>query len=182
MKKLLIVVDYQNDFVNGSLGFPKAKELENKIYDKIMRYKNNDDYIVFTQDTHFKDYLKTREGEHLPVEHCMKGTEGHELYGKLKDIDNSFIYNYINKTSFGLDSIDIGYQIPIDIDFIEIVGVATNICVISTAITLQNYFTNTEITIDASCCASFDDYLHEKALDIMEGLQMNIINRNKGDK
>ena len=83
MKRLLIVVDYQNDFVCGSLGFDKAKELEKGILEKIAEYQN--DEIIYTLDTHFDDYLTTAEGKSLPVPHCIKGTVGHKLYGGLAD-------------------------------------------------------------------------------------------------
>ena len=79
MKKLLIVVDYQNDFVNGSLGFDKAKEIENNIAGKIMKYRNDNDDIIFTYDTHYDNYLNTYEGKHLPVAHCIENTDGHKL-------------------------------------------------------------------------------------------------------
>ena len=87
MKKLLVVIDYQNDFVNGALGFKKAEELENNIYEKVNKYLENEDYILFTYDTHTEEYLNTREGRNLPIPHCIVDTKGHELYGKLKEFN-----------------------------------------------------------------------------------------------
>lgn len=94
MKKCLIVVDYQNDFVTGSLGFKKAEQLGNRIAEKIEKYRNEDWEIIFTFDTHEENYLNTNEGRNLPVAHCIKGTDGHKLYGKtakmLKKSDRCF--------------------------------------------------------------------------------------------
>lgn len=95
--KLLLVIDYQNDFVDGSLGFDKAKELEDKIYQKIMAYHNNHDEVVFTYDTHHENYLDTQEGHKLPIAHCIEGTQGWELYGKIKNLEG---YK-IKKNTFG---------------------------------------------------------------------------------
>ncbi|HDK7314162.1 TPA: cysteine hydrolase [Clostridium botulinum] len=180
MNKLLVVVDYQYDFVDGSLGFLKAKELEDKIYNKVKQYKNNKEFVIFTYDTHYNDYLKTREGKALPVKHCIEGTKGHKLYGRLQEFKN--YGDHFMKNTFSIEQNIIKIAKNLDIEEIELVGVATNICVISNAITFQTIFPNTKITVDASCCASFNDDLHEKALDIMEGLQMNIINRDREDK
>ena len=100
MKKCLIVVDYQNDFVTGSLGFAKAEQLDDRIADKIAKCRNEGWEIVFTFDTHEENYLQTNEGRNLPVEHCIKGTNGHKLYGRtakmLKESDKCFF-----KPSFG---------------------------------------------------------------------------------
>lgn len=89
MKKLLVVIDYQNDFVDGTLGFEKAKTLERPIYDKITKYLQQGHKVIFTYDTHCEEYLKTREGKNLPVLHCIKDTNGHKLYGKIKDFSSS---------------------------------------------------------------------------------------------
>ncbi len=128
-------------------------------------------------DSHYNNYLETREGIHLPIKHCLINTEGHHL---IPEIEN--VYDLLLKfNKFGLNNSDImkmNRRIS-NIESIEIIGVATNMCVISCAICLQNLdqFVNTEIIIDASCCASFDPILHEKALDVMESLQMKVINR-----
>ena len=85
MSKLLVVIDYQKDFVDGALGFEKAATLEQGIYQKVTKYLEEGYKVMFTYDTHYQEYLQTREGKNLPVPHCIKGTEGHELYGSLKD-------------------------------------------------------------------------------------------------
>lgn len=182
MKKLLVVIDYQNDFVNGALGFEKAKTLEPLIYEKINEYLENGDKVLFTYDTHNKDYLNTREGKNLPVTHCIKGTKGHNLYGRLNNfinLNNTFHYE---KEGFGIspkDMIKIAGEIGDDITEIEIVGVVTNICVISNLVLFQSQYRNSEIIIDAKLCASYDEGLHEKTLDVAVGLQAKVINREE---
>ena len=181
MKKLLVVIDYQNDFVNGALGFKKAEELENNIYEKVNKYLENEDYILFTYDTHTEEYLNTREGRNLPIPHCIVDTKGHELYGKLKEFNKEPNIIHINKYSFGLSPkqvIELVEKIGEDICKIEILGIVTNMCVISNVVMLQSQYINSDITVDASLCASFDSNLHEKALDVIESLQIKVINRN----
>lgn len=181
MKKVLIVVDMQNDFCYNMdvLGSEAAQKIVPNVVAKVKNCRENGDLIFFTKDNHNFDYLTTREGKHLPIEHCISGTEGAELIKDLQKIGGIEIYK---DDQFGLNAYDIERKIDsvfdyhADIEF-EIIGIATNLCVLSVAVTLQNYFNNAEITIDASCCASYDPILHEKALDVMEGLQFNVINR-----
>lgn len=180
MKKLLVVIDYQNDFVDGTLGFEKAKTLEQPIYDKVTKYLQQGDKVIFTYDTHYEEYLKTREGKNLPVLHCIKDTNGHKLYGKIRGFSRPENTMHYEKKGFGIspeDMLQIANEIGKDIKEIEIVGVVTNICVISNVVLFQSQYRNADIIVDASLCASFDDKLHEKALDVMEGLQVKVINR-----
>ncbi|WP_411168339.1 cysteine hydrolase family protein [Clostridium sp. MB05] len=182
MRKLLVVIDYQKDFVDGTLGFEKAITLEAGIYDKVNKYLNNNDKVLFTYDTHFEDYLKTREGKNLPVMHCIEGTEGHKLYGKLKEFwgrENTIHYK---KHCFGMspsDMLKLADEIGEDIEEIEIVGVVTNICVISNVVMFQSQYKNANVIVDGSLCASFNESLHEKTLDVIEGLQGKVVNREK---
>ncbi len=180
MKKLLVVIDYQKDFVDGALGFEKAITLEEGIYNKINKYLQEGNKVLFTYDTHQENYLDTREGKNLPVVHCIKGTKGHKLFGKLNEFeDNENIIRY-EKYGFGLapkDIVKISMEIGEDIKEIEIVGVVTNICVISNFVMLQSQYRNADIIVDASLCASFDESLHSKTLDIIEGLQGKVTNR-----
>lgn len=180
MAKLLVVIDYQKDFVDGTLGFEKAVTLEQGIYDKVNKYLKNGDKVLFTYDTHYEEYLQTREGKNLPILHCIKGTNGHKLYGKINDFSNSENTMHYEKKGFGIspeDVIQIANEVGEDIKEIELVGVVTNICVISNMVLFQSQYRNADITVDASLCASFDDSLHEKALDVIEGLQGKVINR-----
>ena len=180
MSKLLVVVDYQNDFVDGTLGFDKAKTLEQPIYDKITSYLQQGNKVVFTYDTHYKEYMESIEGKNLPVFHCIKDTNGHKLYGRINKFshhENTFHYE---KEGFGIAPVDLlrlANEVGQDIKEIEIIGVVTNICVISNMVMLKAQYRNADIIVDASLCASYDEVLHEKALDVMEGLQAKIINR-----
>lgn len=174
MKKLLIVVDYQNDFVDGALGFEKAKKLENNIINKIREYKKNDDEIIFTLDTHYDNYMTTKEGENLPIPHCIKGTKGHELYGKVKDLANNYLQ--IEKETFGSKEL-MKYLLDKEYSSVELIGVVTNICVISNAIIVKAVLPNVEIFVDASCSSSNDEVLEKKALDILKNLHIKIINK-----
>lgn len=175
MKKLLIVVDYQNDFVSGSLGFPKAQELETKIASKIKTYRQNGDDVIFTFDTHGENYMDTQEGKNLPVKHCICNTKGWELYNSVADMknDNDVCFN---KNSFGSPEL-FRYLCDHPYESIELVGVVSNICVISNAILAKTALTEVPVTVDAACVASNDDSLNEKALDVMESLQIKVINR-----
>lgn len=173
MRKCLIVVDYQNDFVTGSLGFAKAEQLDDRITDKIAKYRNEGWEIVFTFDTHDENYLQTNEGRNLPVEHCIKGTDGHKLYGRtaemLKENDK-----YFYKPSFGSAEL-FEYLKAERFDKVELCGVVTNICVISNAVLAKTALPEAEVSVDSSCVASNDDNLNKSALDVMQSLQINVL-------
>lgn len=172
MKKCLVVVDYQNDFVSGSLGFEKAKELDFEIANLIEKYHNNSDDVVFTLDTHYDDYMNTSEGKSLPVPHCIKGTIGHNLYGKVshsvKESDLLF-----EKNTFGSDKL-FEYLKNNRYSSIELVGVVTNICVISNAVIAKTAQPETEIIVNKNLVASNDDKLNDEALSVMSSFQIKI--------
>ena len=172
MKKCLVVVDYQNDFVSGSLGFEKAKELDSKIANLIEKYHNNSDDVVFTLDTHYDDYMNTIEGKSLPVPHCIKGTIGHNLYGKVshsvKESDLLF-----EKNTFGSGKL-FEYLKNNRYSSIELVGVVTNICVISNAVIAKTAQPETEIIVNKNLVASNDDKLNDEALSVMSSFQIKI--------
>ncbi len=172
MKKCLIVVDYQNDFVTGSLGFKKAEQLDDRIAEKIEKYRSENWEIVFTFDTHEENYLNTNEGRNLPVAHCIKGTDGHKLYGKtanmLKQSDKCFY-----KPSFGSAEL-FEYLKAEKFDIVELCGVVTNICVISNAVLAKTALPEAEVSVDSACVASNDDSLNKSALDVMQSLQINV--------
>ena len=174
MKKLLIVIDFQNDFVDGTLGFPEAKKLEDVIYNKIKSYLNNNDDVIYTLDTHDDKYLNTVEGSKLPIIHCLKGTSGHEIYGKVKDLitKDSVVFE---KSTFG--SLDLGIYLKGKNYFeIELCGLVSNICVISNAVIAKSATPNARILIDASATSSNDKDLHDKTLAVLKGLHVDIIN------
>lgn len=185
MKRLLIVVDYQNDFVDGALGFPGAELLEGPIVQKIQAYRDRLDEIVFTLDTHRRGYLKTHEGRNLPVQHCMEGTSGHELYGAVAALvrPSDMVFR---KSAFGsadlFEWLRVAQKAAAELDkppfeSIELVGLMSSICVLSNAVLAQAACPEVPLIVDAACTASFDPDLHEKTLDVMEGLQMQVINR-----
>lgn len=175
MKKCLIVVDYQNDFVSGSLGFPKAVELERPIVRKIERYRNNGDEIIFTFDTHREDYLETQEGRHLPFPHCLENTPGHDLYGDVAGLmlesDRRFF-----KNTFGSDDL-YAYLKSKQYESIELLGVVSNICVISNLVLAKTALPEVPIIVDADCIASNDDRLNDAVIDVMTTLHVEILNR-----
>lgn len=173
--KCLIVVDYQVDFVTGSLGFAKAEAIEGNIAEKIAEYRSNGSDIIFTFDTHGENYMETSEGKKLPVPHCISGTSGHELYGKAAELRRD-TDKCIFKPSFGSDEL-MDYLRGKNYDAVELIGVVTNICVISNAIIAKTALPEADIIVDAACTASNDDTLHEAALDVMQGLQIDVINR-----
>lgn len=171
-----MVVDYQKDFVDGTLGFLDAPKLEMPIGEKVAQYLQNEDLVIFTLDTHDEDYLQTREGKHLPVCHCQKGTAGWKLYGSLAQYHQDSRVQIVEKPSFGsMDLPKIIAKKCDKVDHIEICGLVTNLCVISNAILLQNSFREAEIVIDASCCDSYDKALHQSSIDVMRGMQMTVI-------
>ncbi len=175
MNKLLIVVDYQNDFVDGSLGFPMAVGLHDKICEKITAYKADGQQVVFTLDTHEQDYDKTQEGRNLPVMHCIRGTYGHDLYGRVQRLSEGC--RKFEKGTFGSDLLFSFLQAD-TFKSIELVGLVSNICVISNAILAKTALPEAQIIVDAACTASFDPVLNEKTLDVMEGLQIKVVNRS----
>ncbi len=170
--KTLIVIDMQNDFVTGSLGTKEAQAIVPNVKKKIQEYVNRGDQIIFTRDTHYSNYLETQEGKMLPVEHCIYDTEGWEIVDEL-EVMNCI---YVNKTSFGWDG-----WLKLNYEEIELIGVCTDICVISNALILKAQFPEVKITVDASCCAGVTPGLHEAALKVMKSCQINVIGDEKND-
>ena len=177
MSKYLFVIDYQKDFVDGALGFPGAEKLDAGIAAKVREYGQG--HVICTRDTHFADYLETREGKSLPVVHCVKGTPGWALYGETAKICEEIGAPCIDKLSFGIDYGDpaVLAVLPEQAEEIELVGLVSYMCVLSNAIIAKAALPEAEILIDAACTAGPDQALHEKCLDLMESLQMTVINR-----
>lgn len=167
--KLLIVIDMQNDFIDGVLGTKEAIGIVGNVAAKIFEYRSKGYPVIFTRDTHGEDYLQTQEGEKLPVEHCIQGTRGWRI-SEAMDVDDSAV---IDKPSFGsLELVD--FIKPVLFDEIELVGLCTDICVISNAIILKAAYPEIPITVDASCCAGVTPESHENALQAMKMCQINI--------
>ena len=177
MNRYLFVIDYQNDFVDGALGFPGAEKLDAGIAAKVRSY--GEGRVLFTRDTHFENCLRTREGRLLPVVHCIKGTTGWELYGETAAACAEVTAPAIDKLVFGMDVTNpaTAAVLPETADEIELVGLVSNICVVSTACVLQAKYPEARIIVDASLTASMDPAMHEKVLDVLEGFQVRVINR-----
>ena len=177
MDRYLFVIDYQNDFVDGALGFPGAEKLDEKIAAKVRAYGRGK--VLFTRDTHFESYLDTREGKNLPVKHCVKGSFGWEVYGETAKALAEVEAKAIDKLVFGMDVTDpaTAAVLPERADEIELVGLVSNICVISNAVVLQSKYPEATIIVDAACTDSFDKSLHEKVLDVLAGFQVKVTNR-----
>jgi len=175
MKKVLIVVDMQNDFVTGSLGTPEAQAIVPRVKKKIEEYMDSRYYVVFTRDTHYGDYMNTLEGKYLPVEHCIRNTNGWEIIPQLKDLEDNYRSNWVWKRTFGYDGW-YKYINPDDFndnDFqFELVGLCTDICVISNALILRAQFPNSEIIVHADCCAGTTPEKHKAALEVMKSCQI----------
>ena len=178
MDRYLFIIDYQNDFVDGALGFPGAETLDAGIAAKARAYGRG--HVICTRDTHFENYLDTREGQLLPVTHCVRGSQGWQLYGETAKACAELDAPAIDKLVFGMDVTDpaTAAVLPAHADEIELVGLVSNICVISNACVLQAKYPEARIIVDARLTASMDPAMHEKVLDVLEGLQVKVINRN----
>jgi len=173
MKKLLIVVDMQKDFVDGALGTAEAVAIVDRVCEKIRNFHGD---IIVTYDTHEETYMNTREGKHLPVPHCIKGTPGWELDQKVQKALNDKTYHIIEKPTFGSvalpEYIKEKYS-PAELD-IELIGLCTDICVVSNALLLKANFTEADISVDASCCAGVTPQSHNAALETMKMCQITV--------
>ena len=166
MKKTLIVIDMQKDFIDGALGTPEAQAIVPNVKKKIKEYKSRGDRVIFTKDTHDNRYLETNEGKHLPIEHCIKGTDGWEIADGLGNPGDVCI----EKGTFGYT--EWHYR---DFEEIELVGLCTDICVVSNALILKAMYPEINITVDASCCAGVTLESHKAALTTMKMCQINVI-------
>ena len=173
MKKILIVVDMQKDFVDGALGTKEAIAIVNNVVNKIESFEGD---IIVTYDTHCENYMNTQEGKKLPVPHCIKGTDGWKLDGKVQAAVDKKGFFAIEKPTFGstelVEYINSNYDIS-ELE-IELIGLCTDICVVSNALLLKANFTETSISVDASCCAGVTVESHNAALTTMKMCQINI--------
>ncbi len=170
MKKILMVIDMQNDFITGALGTKAAEKIVPNVQAKIETYRQEKNRVVFTRDTHQKNYLTTQEGTYLPIEHCIEGTEGHQI---TKALDTTG-WEIIDKPHFG--TLDLGKKCMEDsIEEIELCGLCTDICVVSNALILKAQFPETQITVDVQCCAGVTKESHQAAILTMKMCQINVI-------
>ena len=173
--KLLIVVDMQNDFIDGALGTKEAVAIVPKVAQKIRQARNNGVKVVFTRDTHQSNYLKTQEGKNLPVLHCIEGTTGWQISDKL-EVGDSRIFD---KPSFGSLELAEYATTLCGLTEIELIGLCTGICVISNAFILKAKLPEVKISVDASCCACVTPESHQTALSAMKLCQINVTGDNK---
>ena len=173
MRKLLVVVDMQNDFVDGSLGTKEAEGIVDRVVEEIEKYDSKD--IFATRDTHPENYLETQEGKNLPVPHCIRGTEGWQIR---KELDALRKTDPIDKETFG--STDLAADLLAlhedeEIGSITLVGLCTDICVISNALLIKATLPEVPIYVDAACCAGVTPESHENALKAMEACQIKVM-------
>jgi nicotinamidase/pyrazinamidase len=166
--KVLVVVDMQNDFIDGSLGSVEAQKIVPKVKEKIHEYIQHGDKVLFTQDTHAEDYLQTQEGRNLPVKHCIKGTQGWQIQADVVVPDAE----RFEKKAFG--SIELAQAIAemTQVESVELIGLCTDICVISNAMILKARLPEIPVTVDASCCAGTTVENHRNALNAMRMCQV----------
>lgn len=174
MKKILVVVDMQNDFVDGSLGTKEAVSIVDNVVEKIAYF---DGKIFATLDTHHHDYMETSEGKKLPVSHCIRMTNGWLLNEKVMEALSDKDYKTIEKKTFGSTRLvnDIRRVKSGDDIEIELVELCTDVCVVSNAILLKSNFPEIKITVDASCCAGVTPESHKAALMTMKMCQIDVI-------
>ena len=180
MSKILIVVDMQNDFVTGPLGTPEARNIVPNVLEKIQHYlKKEENAVIFTRDTHDSFYMETQEGKHLPVPHCIFKTEGWHIIPELNGYANEHCF-VVNKSAFGHNYWEYVFDFEenrsfLPIESIELVGVCTDICVISNALILKSDYPETPIIVDSSCCAGTTPENHRAALQVMKSCQIEVI-------
>lgn len=184
--KLLCIIDMQNDFIDGSLGTPEAQAIIPKVVDKIENLDKTNTLILMTKDTHYNNYLDTLEGTILPIAHCIEGTKGWSINKEVsKTVKESqcmtfssanIINGRIYKNTFASDVLeDFMEKHAKEIESVEIIGLCTDICVISNALMARKVLPDCEITVDSSCCAGTYPARHEAALEVMKSCQINVI-------
>lgn len=169
--KVLVVIDMQNDFIDGALGTKEAEGIVNSVKEKIETYRKAGNMVVFTRDTHEENYMDTQEGRRLPVPHCIRGTEGWEISAALPVKDSMII----DKPAFGSMELASYVKKMEEPESIELVGLCTDICVISNALLVKAAFPEVPVMVDASCCAGVTPDSHRNALEAMKMCQIEIM-------
>ena len=169
---ILVVIDMQNNFIDGALGTPEAEAIVPNVVDKV---KNFNGLVLATRDTHGEDYLQTQEGRMLPVEHCIRGTYGWEIREEIAELLESLP---IDKPTFGSETLgkvlkEFNKSEPID--SITLVGLCTDICVISNAMLLKAFLPEVPVIVDSLCCAGVTADSHERALEAMKACQVEVV-------
>lgn len=178
MKRLLVVVDYQKDFVDSALGFEGAEKLEQGIWDMVETTLSEGGYVLFTRDTHDENYLQTREGSYLPVPHCVKGTAGHSLFGRLSAFEDIKQHNVtiVDKETFGSKTIGAEAESLCggSPDEVCLCGLVTDICVVSNAIILHTAFPGAKIRVIENLVSSANSGGAAAAITVMRGLGIEV--------
>lgn len=169
---VLIVVDMQNDFIDGALGTKEAVAIVPNVKKKI---ENFDGTVIFTRDTHFEDYMETQEGRNLPVPHCIMGTEGWQIRPELDELRTTKAIDKVTFGSSALGDLLVSMDQEDAIESIEIIGLCTDICVISNAMIAKAYLPEVPITVDSSCCAGVTPQSHDNALEAMKMCQIKVV-------
>ncbi len=173
MKKILVVVDMQNDFIDGALGTPEAVAIVPYVKELIEGF---DGKVLFTRDTHCENYMDTEEGRNLPVPHCIKGTDGWQIRAELDALRTT---EAIDKITFGSrDLVDV-LAAEGEIESITFVGLCTDICVISNAMVVKAFYPEIPLTVDAKACAGVTPESHVRALAAMKVCQIKVVNEEK---
>lgn len=169
-RQILAVIDMQNDFIDGALGTKEAVDIVDKVADYI---RNFDGEVVFTRDTHFEGYLDTQEGRRLPVPHCIKGTKGWEICDALKAFQNEDT-RIFDKLTFGSTELAEYLKNVTDLETVVLVGLCTDICVISNAMVIKAYMPEVEIKVVENCCAGVTPESHANAIKAMQMCQVTV--------
>ncbi len=178
---ILVVVDMQNDFVSGALGTAEARDIVPYVVGRVVDGLNRSEEILFTRDTHGADYPDTQEGRKLPVPHCIRGTEGWEIIEQLRE----YAKNPIDKPTFGSQYLgallkardeDLKKQGKPGVEKITLIGLCTDICVVSNALLIKAFLPEVEIAVDAECCAGVTPESHKNALEAMKMCQITVEN------
>ena len=177
MKQTLLVIDMQNDFIDGALGSKEAQAIVPYVREKIQACAAEGWEILYTRDTHGEDYLQTPEGKKLPVPHCIKGTAGWALHPTVAAALEGVIYTAVEKPTFGSVALPALVKEAAAGDFsVELIGLCTDICVVSNTLLLKAHYPEVSISVDASCCAGVTPDTHRAALTTMGMCQIEVKN------
>ena len=173
MKTLLLVIDMQNDFIDGALGTKEAQAIVPAVIRRVREFNGD---ILYTRDTHFEDYMETQEGKSLPVPHCIKGSKGWEIQEDLERLRVEKGSDVLNKITFGSKELPayLAEHYPEGLASVELVGLCTDICVISNAMLLKAFFPELPVSVTAACCAGVTPESHENALNAMKMCQIAV--------
>ena len=176
MQNILVVIDMQNDFVDGALGTKEAEEITENVIKRVEKAEKAGEKLIFTRDTHKEDYLSTQEGKNLPIVHCVKDTKGWEIIDSLKKYTNGRLI--IDKPTFGSDELaailkeENGRN---EIEKITLIGLCTDICVISNALLIKAFLPEVKIVVESDCCAGVSPETHDNALKAMKVCQIEVV-------